>query len=247
MRRRPSGSTSDEDQDTSSSEVVTAPQPGHGDKLHELLKDSARTPKGETYARDRRKDNNASTPRPSTDKTQLWNTTAPTTKMEKETPTMNLLAKDITPDSMVECHNRRRLRFRNPWSCSLLTLLTTALAFGILFVIAQSFLTRQLDPKGCQMSYMRPAFYHFSDFDTEHTRFATKYSLYFYREGGIDEDIRVTYHVSVSHGLADILKGQRCSGLIYPWQCRKLQTSSTHRRRSSLSLPRRSPTRRRRK
>ena len=41
------------------------------------------------------------------------------------------------------------------------------------------------------MSYMRPAFARFSDFDTEHTRFASKYSLYMYREGGVDEDTRV--------------------------------------------------------
>lgn len=41
------------------------------------------------------------------------------------------------------------------------------------------------------MSYMRAAFAKFDDFDTEHTRFATKYSLYLYREGGIDEDTRV--------------------------------------------------------
>lgn len=41
------------------------------------------------------------------------------------------------------------------------------------------------------MSYMRPAFAKFPDFDTEHTRFASKYSLYLYREGGIDEDTRV--------------------------------------------------------
>lgn len=42
------------------------------------------------------------------------------------------------------------------------------------------------------MSYMRPYFAKYSDFDTEHTRFATKYSLYLYREGGVDEDTRVS-------------------------------------------------------
>lgn len=36
------------------------------------------------------------------------------------------------------------------------------------------------------MSYMRPSYIHFSEFDTEHTRFASKYSLYLYREQGID-------------------------------------------------------------
>ncbi|KAF2713243.1 GPI inositol-deacylase-like protein [Pleomassaria siparia CBS 279.74] len=92
---------------------------------------------------------------------------------------------------MVEGHGRRRSRQHNPWSCSLYTLATTLLGFGVLALIMQSLMTRQLDIKGCEMSYMRPSFTHFPDFDTEHTRFASKYSLYLYREGGIDEDIRV--------------------------------------------------------
>jgi hypothetical protein len=83
------------------------------------------------------------------------------------------------------------MRLRNPWACSLYTLVTTLLGFAALFLMAQSFLTRQLDTKGCEMSYMRPIFHKFDDFDTEHTRFASKYSLYLYREGGIDEDSRV--------------------------------------------------------
>lgn len=37
------------------------------------------------------------------------------------------------------------------------------------------------------MSYMRPSFIHYKDFDTEHTRFASKYSLYLYREEGLDD------------------------------------------------------------
>lgn len=38
---------------------------------------------------------------------------------------------------------------------------------------------------------MSPAFAKLSDFDTEHTRFASKYSTYLYREQGVDEDIKV--------------------------------------------------------
>lgn len=41
------------------------------------------------------------------------------------------------------------------------------------------------------MSYMRPSYVHFSEFDTEHTRFATKYSLYLYREQGLDDEEKV--------------------------------------------------------
>lgn len=48
---------------------------------------------------------------------------------------------------------------------------------------------------------MRPAFAKFSDFDTEHTRFASKYSLYLYREGGIDEDTMVSESLSVKKPL----------------------------------------------
>jgi glycosylphosphatidylinositol deacylase len=99
---------------------------------------------------------------------------------------------DTSGDNMAEAENRRwRLRLRNPWACSVYTLVTTVVGFTALFVMAQSFLTKQLDVKGCDMSYMRPMYSKFDDFDTEHTRFATKYSMYLYREWGIDEDFTV--------------------------------------------------------
>jgi GPI inositol-deacylase len=40
---------------------------------------------------------------------------------------------------------------------------------------------------------MRPSYLRFTEFDTEHTRFATKYSLYLYREQGIDDENQVSY------------------------------------------------------
>ncbi|QIX01342.1 hypothetical protein AMS68_006859 [Peltaster fructicola] len=80
---------------------------------------------------------------------------------------------------------------QSPWSVSILTLSTSFTAITLLGTILWSFLHLQQEPKGCQMSYMAPMFAHFSDFDTEHTRFASKYSLHLYREGGIDEDTRV--------------------------------------------------------
>lgn len=94
-------------------------------------------------------------------------------------------------DGGVEKRRRHPLSAQSPWKCSLLTLATSACAMLVLLSIVYSFLSRQLDPKGCAMSYMRPIFYRFPDFDTEHTRFASKYSLYLYREGGVDEDTRV--------------------------------------------------------
>jgi UPF0716 family protein affecting phage T7 exclusion len=70
-------------------------------------------------------------------------------------------------------------------------LLTSALGIVILISILRSLVTSQLDPKGCRMSYMRPSYVRFTEFDTEHTRFATKYSLYLYREQGIEPPDKV--------------------------------------------------------
>ncbi|KAM4064761.1 PGAP1-like protein [Hirsutella rhossiliensis] len=77
---------------------------------------------------------------------------------------------------------------RGSWSVTLLVLVTAGLGVAILFAILRSLLRHHVEPKGCRMSYMRPSYMHFSSFDTEHTRFATKYSLYLYREQGIDDD-----------------------------------------------------------
>lgn len=85
-----------------------------------------------------------------------------------------------------------RTRSRNPWSIKALTVVTFLVGIVFLGVIVESLVTRQLDPKGCRMSYMRPSYARLNDFDTEHTRFASKYSLYLYREQGIDEDVRVS-------------------------------------------------------
>jgi hypothetical protein len=103
-------------------------------------------------------------------------------------PSKEAIAADKMPDSR---QNARRSRLRSPWSCSLLTLVTTLLAILCLASIIHSFVTRQLDTKGCRMSYMRPSFAKLAGFDTEHTRFASKYSVYLYREGMVDEDTKV--------------------------------------------------------
>ncbi|KAL8762203.1 MAG: hypothetical protein Q9184_001761 [Pyrenodesmia sp. 2 TL-2023] len=94
-------------------------------------------------------------------------------------------------DKMQETRARRRLCMRSPWSCSLLTLTAAVSAFLFLLFIFHSFTTRQLDSKGCEMYYTRSMFFNFADFDTEHTRFASKYSLHLYREVGFDEDAKV--------------------------------------------------------
>ena len=102
------------------------------------------------------------------------------------------LAPDQTANKMQESRGRRRSRLQTPWSISLLTLSATILAVVLLFSIIHSFLSRQVDSKGCDMCYTREIFYfEFRDFDTEHTRFATKYSLHLIREEGFDEDPKV--------------------------------------------------------
>ncbi|KAL9130527.1 MAG: hypothetical protein Q9217_001295 [Psora testacea] len=98
------------------------------------------------------------------------------------------LGEEESLDKMAKRRNWRRLRTRNPWSLSLPMLVTTAIALILLLFIVHAFVTRQLDPKGCDMCWSRPIYIKFSDFDTEHTRFASKYSLYMLREGGFDED-----------------------------------------------------------
>ncbi|KAK3944793.1 GPI inositol-deacylase [Diplogelasinospora grovesii] len=85
----------------------------------------------------------------------------------------------------------RRPRLRGPWGIGLLTLVTSLLGIVLMVSVLNSSVTRQIDPKGCRMSYMRPSYARLNDFDTEHTRFASKYSLYLYREQGIDDDTKI--------------------------------------------------------
>ena len=102
-----------------------------------------------------------------------------------------LLPPNHDSDKMPELRNWRHSRTRNPWSCSFLTISVTFLAVVFFIAIVHAFLTRQLDSKGCDMCWSRPIYFKFSDFDTEHTRFASKYHLYLHREGGFDEDPKV--------------------------------------------------------
>lgn len=86
---------------------------------------------------------------------------------------------------------------RGPWFTTIPVILAALLGLSLLATVLHSLSTRQLDPKGCRMSYMRPSYIKLSEFDTEHTRFASKYSLYLYREQGLDnEKVQApTYHL----------------------------------------------------
>lgn len=101
----------------------------------------------------------------------------------------------------IEPHlSRSSVRRRSPWSVSLLTLASTGVALFLLCSILQSFLGRQLEPPGgCIGPRMRPSYIKFKGFDTEHTRFASKYSLYLYREDLVDEYSEENIGVRYSH------------------------------------------------
>ncbi|TQV96628.1 hypothetical protein V2A60_002986 [Cordyceps javanica] len=87
-------------------------------------------------------------------------------------------------------HRSHARRF-GTWYISLFALVTATLGLLLLGAIVHSLVNRQQDAKGCRMSYMRPSYIHFREFDTEHTRFATKYSLHLYREQGLDDEVKL--------------------------------------------------------
>jgi hypothetical protein len=59
-------------------------------------------------------------------------------------------------------------------------------SFLLLLGMFWSFLFASRDPKLCEMSYSRPIYIEQLSFNTSWSRLAEKYSLYLYREGGID-------------------------------------------------------------
>ena len=89
-------------------------------------------------------------------------------------------------------NGQRHQHARSPWSSSVLVLTTTLVSTVLLVAIIHSFFARQIDPKGCNMCGMWPAYARLGSFDTEHTRFASKYSLYLYREAVVNDDTTVS-------------------------------------------------------
>ncbi|CCG81487.1 GPI inositol-deacylase [Taphrina deformans PYCC 5710] len=64
--------------------------------------------------------------------------------------------------------------------------LITIFSIAFVLLVRHSFNAKQRDSKVCNMSFMYPSYRHLHGFDHEHTRFASKYSLYLYREMTID-------------------------------------------------------------
>lgn len=219
MRRRSFGSAAEEEgEDLPSNAEITStsgaggrsivedhPTPPSRKDIAATLQTTARqsNPHNSAHELDRRKstDQRPSTARSRLPSTTNWRTTELRDgQIEKKRPVdsaiMNVPSKGAIvvakmPESRSRSQNARRSKLQNVWSCSLLTFITTAVAILLLVSIIHSFTSRQLDTKGCRMSYMRPSFAKLTDFDTEHTRFASKYSVYLYREGGVDEDTKV--------------------------------------------------------
>lgn len=214
MRSRSTGPAAEEEGNTSRSNVdVISPVIAAGGFTAKLdapttreLKSLQTTTRTSTHQRasaelDRRKslDNRPSVARSRHSSNSNWKVSEPRNAVTDKRPSLTETAVIGVPSPAAMANNKetelrstvRRSRLRSPWASSLLILATTALAALTLFSIIHSFNTRQLDCKGCRMSYMRPSFAKLSEFDTEHTRFASKYSLYLYREGMIDEDTKV--------------------------------------------------------
>lgn len=114
-------------------------------------------------------------------------TTIPSESQSK--PMSPLESQSLSPamDSQIDRQRLRKSHMRSPWSCSLLTLCVTLLGSLALFGIVHSYMTRQIDPQGCNTPRMLPTYIKLLGFDTEHTRFASKYGLYLYRERNVDE------------------------------------------------------------
>ncbi|KAK9493600.1 PGAP1-like protein-domain-containing protein [Lipomyces doorenjongii] len=78
---------------------------------------------------------------------------------------------------------RRRLLSQHG---SYLTITVVIFSAFTIASILYSFLTRQLDSKGCREIWLAPSYARIKSFDSAHTKFASKYALYLYREQGYD-------------------------------------------------------------
>lgn len=189
MHRRSSGSPSVDDAEDPLVSRTSEPNHGPGPDLPEKPRpEVARTGTSIDLRRDA---NGHSTPRSrnsSTWRTLSSSSTATwTTHDPRYSPAMPLppqrLSIEASPDSP---HRSRLSRLRSPWTCSILTALTTILACFFLFSIFRSFSALQTGSDGCGVPVMSPTFLRMVGFDTEHTRFASKYNLFLYREEGVD-------------------------------------------------------------
>ncbi|KAJ9236740.1 putative GPI maturation protein [Paecilomyces variotii] len=189
MHRRSSGSpVEDGVEDTPVSRTST--EDGHGANGYETPEKSRSQVARRAPSIDLRRDNAVSTPRSRT--SSAWrnpptpSSQQPATTDPKTPAMMPLGAQRFTMEASPEARRVRQARWRSPWALSIGTLFVTFLGMISLLWIVRSFMTRQAGADGCDVPMMSPTFIKMLGFDTEHTRFASKYNLYLYREEGVD-------------------------------------------------------------
>ena len=185
MPRRPSGTPIDDADEQVAAAETSSPQESAArvDERHHTLHVEVPVQAGEWNKKSQSLESSPRARVSASWKRQLATGSTPEIPADKAL----LAGEGKSPDSMADTRGALKSRTRSPWSCSLLTAITTATAVMFLLAVIHSAVTRQLDPQGCVMSRMSPTYIKLSGFDTEHTRFATKYSLYLYREEGVDE------------------------------------------------------------
>lgn len=186
MHRRSSGSPVADDSDDSPARSSDEHGNGHGPgNAPEPSNDKSRSQiarHGTSF--DLRRDNGRSTPR--SRNSSLWRTPS-AAQPSNDTKAMTLGSPRLPMEApSPEGRRARQSSLRSPWSCSILTALTTFFAVVFLFFTVRSFAGRQVGGNGCGVPMMSPTFIRMLEFDTEHTRFASKYNLFLYREEGVD-------------------------------------------------------------
>lgn len=180
MHRRSSGSPVADDTEDS----PTRSQDDHGSNAIESQNDKSWSQiarHGTSF--DLRRDNGSSKPR--SRNSSLWRT--PSVQPANDTKAMSLGSPRLPMEGpAAEGRRTRPPRPRSPWFCSILTAFTTLAAVAFLISIVRSFAGRQVGGNGCGVPMMSPTFIRMLEFDTEHTRFASKYNLFLYREEGVD-------------------------------------------------------------
>ncbi|KAJ5345250.1 hypothetical protein N7452_003254 [Penicillium brevicompactum] len=173
MHRRSSGSPV-EDEDSSVSRTDDGPNAIDENSRSQIA------PRGTSF--DLRRDGSAT---PRSRNSSMWRT--PSSQPSNDTKAMPLGSPRLPMEAPSSDGRRaRQSRLRSPWSCSILTALTTCVAVVVLISIVRSFVGRQIGGDGCGVPMMSPTFIRMLEFDTEHTRFASKYNLFVYREEGVD-------------------------------------------------------------
>lgn len=188
MHRRSSGSALEDDAEDSLAAAAPAPAPAedsHGPGATETPEKPRPQIARSGNSSDSGRDAGTATPRSrnSSGWRSLPSQGSPDLRTSEMMPlTSQRLPMETSPDTQ----RLRQSRLRSPWICSILTVVTTTMALAFLFSVFRSFSARQAGSNGCGMPMMSPTYIRMVGFDTEHTRFASKYNLYLYREEGVD-------------------------------------------------------------